>query len=88
MSWNLLQAGHHDEMVVLFRRQLEDSMRLHYLAANRDRADELILGHQRMRELMAQRQLDRAINPFECSQVDDPRVEEEGRSAASPHQTH
>lgn len=58
----LLQAGHHDEMVVLFRRQLEDSMRLHYLAANRDRADKLILGHMRLRELKVQRQLDRAIN--------------------------
>jgi hypothetical protein len=58
----LLQAGHHDEMVVLFRRQLEDSMRLHYLAAHRDHADGLILGYQRIREMKVQRQLDRAIN--------------------------
>lgn len=58
----LLQAGHHDEMVVLFRRQLEDSMRLHYLAKHTEQSDALILGHQRMRDMKVRRQLDRAMN--------------------------
>lgn len=59
---DLVEAGHHDQMVVLFRRQLEDSMRLHYLAAHTEQSDALILGHQRMRDLKVRRRLDRVIN--------------------------
>lgn len=62
---DLVQAGHHDQMVVLFRRQLEDSMRLHYLAAHTEQSDALILGHQRMRDLKVRRRLDRVINNSE-----------------------
>lgn len=68
----LLRAGHHDEMVLLLRRQLEDSMRLHYLLVHRDRSDALILGHQRMRESQVRKTLDRAVNdPTSASALPD-----------------
>lgn len=57
----LLGVGYHDEAVLLLRRQLEDSMRLHYLVSHRERADRLVLGHQRGREQKVLKQLDRAI---------------------------
>ncbi|MGH8946274.1 MAG: DUF5677 domain-containing protein [Acidimicrobiia bacterium] len=64
----LLLAGHHDEMVLLLRRQLEDSMRLHYLTAHGDEGAALVLGHQRERELKVLKQLDRVINNASISE--------------------
>lgn len=65
----LLKEGHHDETVVLMRRQLEDSMRLHYLAENAADSDALVLGHLRAREKRVARSLDKAINHDQTNEV-------------------
>lgn len=58
----LLDAGRHEEAVVLFRRQHEESMRLHYLSEHPERADSLVLGHLRAREARVQSRIDWVIN--------------------------
>lgn len=55
---SLLRQGFHDQAVMLYRRQLEDSLRLHWLHEHRDEADALVVNFKRWGE---QQVLDRIV---------------------------
>lgn len=66
----LLSTGHLDEAVVLIRRQVEDSLRLHYIWNHKNKADQLVAWFVRDRDNKVRKVLDRLINREDVSDDD------------------
>lgn len=63
----LLKEGRDDEAVIVLRRQLEDGMRLHYLAQNPGEADNLVAGLLLRRDKKVLSRMDSLLNRIDVS---------------------